>query len=57
VRRRHRQHRRGRAQRGTTLELDLDAAALERIEAAVPPDAASGARYPEPQKAQLDSEA
>ena len=39
------------------LELDLDAAALERIEAAVPPGAASGTRYPEPQMAHLDSEA
>jgi aryl-alcohol dehydrogenase-like predicted oxidoreductase len=39
------------------LELDLDAAALERIEAAVPSGAASGTRYPEPQMAQLDSEA
>ncbi len=38
------------------LEVDLDPADLERIEAAVPRDAAAGARYPEPQMAHLDSE-
>ena len=37
-----------------TLELSDDDVA--RIEAAVPHDAAAGARYPEPQMAQLDSE-
>jgi aryl-alcohol dehydrogenase-like predicted oxidoreductase len=39
-----------------TLELELTGADLERIEEAVPPGAASGDRYPEPQMAQLDSE-
>jgi aryl-alcohol dehydrogenase-like predicted oxidoreductase len=38
------------------LDVELGAADLERIEAAVPRDAAAGARYPEPQMAHLDSE-
>jgi aryl-alcohol dehydrogenase-like predicted oxidoreductase len=38
------------------LEHPLDAAALERIEQAVPADAAAGERYPEAQLAHLDSE-
>jgi aryl-alcohol dehydrogenase-like predicted oxidoreductase len=38
------------------LEVKLDAADLERIEAAIPPGAAAGERYPEPQMAHLDSE-
>jgi aryl-alcohol dehydrogenase-like predicted oxidoreductase len=38
------------------LELHLDADEAERIEQAVPADAAAGERYPEPQMAQLDSE-
>jgi aryl-alcohol dehydrogenase-like predicted oxidoreductase len=38
------------------LELELDADDLERIERAVPADAAAGDRYPEQQMAQLDSE-
>jgi aryl-alcohol dehydrogenase-like predicted oxidoreductase len=38
------------------LDLALDAGDLERIEAAVPPDAIAGARYPEAQMAHLDSE-
>jgi aryl-alcohol dehydrogenase-like predicted oxidoreductase len=38
------------------LELELTGADLERIEEAVPPGAAAGDRYPEPQMAQLDSE-
>jgi aryl-alcohol dehydrogenase-like predicted oxidoreductase len=36
--------------------LELDAAALAGIEAAVPPAAAAGDRYPEPQMAALDRE-
>jgi pyridoxine 4-dehydrogenase len=38
------------------LELELSAEDLERIERAMPADAAAGARYPEPQMAVLDSE-
>ena len=38
------------------LDVELDAADLERIEAAVPPGAAAGARYDERQMAHLDSE-
>jgi aryl-alcohol dehydrogenase-like predicted oxidoreductase len=38
------------------LDLELDAADLARIEAALPPDAAAGARYPEFAMAELDSE-
>jgi len=38
------------------LELELTEADMERIEEAVPPDAAAGARYPEAQMAHLDSE-
>jgi aryl-alcohol dehydrogenase-like predicted oxidoreductase len=38
------------------LELTLDSDDLARIEQAVPADAIAGARYPEPQMAQLDSE-
>jgi aryl-alcohol dehydrogenase-like predicted oxidoreductase len=38
------------------LELQLTAEDLDRIESAVPADAAAGDRYPEPQMAQLDSE-
>lgn len=38
------------------LELDLSDAELAQIEQAAPPDAAVGARYGEPQMAQLDSE-
>jgi aryl-alcohol dehydrogenase-like predicted oxidoreductase len=38
------------------LELTLGADELERIEQAVPAEAAAGARYPEPQMAHLDSE-
>ena len=38
------------------LELDLTEADLDRIEDAVPADAAAGARYPEPQMVHLDSE-
>lgn len=36
--------------------LTLDAAALARVEAAVPRGAAAGARYPEAQLAHMDSE-
>jgi aryl-alcohol dehydrogenase-like predicted oxidoreductase len=39
------------------LELQLDAEQLASIEAAVPPGAATGERYPEAQMAMLDSEA
>jgi aryl-alcohol dehydrogenase-like predicted oxidoreductase len=38
------------------LELELTEEEMERIEEAVPPDAAAGARYPEAQMAHLDSE-
>jgi aryl-alcohol dehydrogenase-like predicted oxidoreductase len=38
------------------LELELSPSDLQRIEAAVPPDAIAGARYPEAQMAHLDSE-
>jgi aryl-alcohol dehydrogenase-like predicted oxidoreductase len=38
------------------LDLELDAAALDRIESAVPRDAAAGERYAAPQMAMLDSE-
>ena len=38
------------------LELELSEADLERIEDAVPPDAAAGDRYAAPQMAMLDSE-
>ncbi|MFI8964876.1 aldo/keto reductase [Streptomyces sp. NPDC053493] len=38
------------------LDVTLDAADLAAIEAAVPADAAAGARYPEAQMAHLDSE-
>ncbi|HWF36466.1 MAG TPA: aldo/keto reductase [Solirubrobacteraceae bacterium] len=38
------------------LDLDLSEADLEQIEEAVPPGAAAGERYPEPQMAHLDSE-
>jgi aryl-alcohol dehydrogenase-like predicted oxidoreductase len=38
------------------LDVQLDAAALERIESAVPRDAAAGDRYAAPQMAMLDSE-
>ena len=38
------------------LEVELSADDLERIEAAVPPDAAAGDRYGAPQMADLDSE-
>jgi aryl-alcohol dehydrogenase-like predicted oxidoreductase len=38
------------------LDVELDAADLARIEAAVPPGAAAGARYDERQMAHLDSE-
>jgi aryl-alcohol dehydrogenase-like predicted oxidoreductase len=38
------------------LELELTPEQLERVEAAVPPGAAAGERYPEPQMAHLDSE-
>jgi aryl-alcohol dehydrogenase-like predicted oxidoreductase len=38
------------------LELNLSREDLERIEQAIPPDAAAGTRYPEPQMAHLDSE-
>ncbi|MCX2179737.1 aldo/keto reductase [Streptomyces sp. SKN60] len=38
------------------LDVTLDAADLTAIEAAVPADAAAGARYPEAQMAHLDSE-
>lgn len=38
------------------LDVRLDAADLARIEAAVPADAVSGARYPDQQMATLDSE-
>ena len=38
------------------LDLDLTADDLARIERAVPPGAAAGDRYPEPQMAYLDSE-
>jgi aryl-alcohol dehydrogenase-like predicted oxidoreductase len=38
------------------LDVELSAGELERIEAAVPPGAAAGSRYPEPAMAQLDSE-
>ena len=38
------------------LELELDAADLKQLERAIPPDAAAGDRYPEPQMAHLDSE-
>jgi aryl-alcohol dehydrogenase-like predicted oxidoreductase len=37
-------------------ELALSEADLDQIERAVPPDAAAGERYPEPQMAHLDSE-
>jgi aryl-alcohol dehydrogenase-like predicted oxidoreductase len=39
------------------LELNLDAAAMARIDAAVAPDVTAGARYDAPQMAHLDSEA
>ena len=38
------------------LDVELDDDDLARIEDAVPADAAAGARYAEPQMAQLDSE-
>jgi aryl-alcohol dehydrogenase-like predicted oxidoreductase len=38
------------------LELELSQAQLERIEAAVPPEAVAGSRYAEAQMAHLDSE-
>jgi aryl-alcohol dehydrogenase-like predicted oxidoreductase len=38
------------------LSPELSDGELARIEAAIPADAAAGARYPEPQMAQLDSE-
>ena len=38
------------------LDLELTSADLERIEGAVPPDAAAGDRYAAPQMAMLDSE-
>jgi aryl-alcohol dehydrogenase-like predicted oxidoreductase len=38
------------------LDVELSAEDLERIERAVPPDAAAGARYDERQMAHLDSE-
>ncbi len=38
------------------LEVELDAAERAELEAAVPPDAVAGARYPEAQMAHLDSE-
>ena len=38
------------------LEIRLVPEELERIEQAIPADAAAGERYPEPQMAQLDSE-
>jgi len=38
------------------LDVELDAADRERIETAVPPGAAAGARYDERQMAHLDSE-
>jgi aryl-alcohol dehydrogenase-like predicted oxidoreductase len=38
------------------LEVELSGDDLAKIEAAVPPGAAAGARYPEPQMATLDSE-
>jgi aryl-alcohol dehydrogenase-like predicted oxidoreductase len=38
------------------LAVELTEEDLERIEEAVPPDAAAGDRYPEPQMAHLDSE-
>ena len=38
------------------LSVRLDDAQLSALEAAIPPDAAAGARYPEPQMAALDSE-
>ncbi len=38
------------------LTLKLSAADLEEIERTMPADAAAGARYPEPQMSQLDSE-
>ncbi len=37
-------------------QLTLDAGDLEALERAIPPDAAAGDRYPEPQMATLDSE-
>ncbi|MFC7735839.1 aldo/keto reductase [Roseomonas sp. GCM10028921] len=39
------------------LDIRLDEAALAGIEAAIPPGAAAGARYPEAQLAHMDSEA
>jgi aryl-alcohol dehydrogenase-like predicted oxidoreductase len=39
------------------MDLRLDDAALAAIEAAIPPGAAAGARYPEAQLAHMDSEA
>ena len=38
------------------MDLELDAAALDAVEAAVPPDAVAGTRYAAPQMATLDSE-
>jgi aryl-alcohol dehydrogenase-like predicted oxidoreductase len=38
------------------LEIELSAGDLDRMEQAVPPDAAAGERYPEQQMAHLDSE-
>ena len=38
------------------LDLELDAGAIERMEAAIPPGAAAGDRYPAAQMAMLDSE-
>jgi aryl-alcohol dehydrogenase-like predicted oxidoreductase len=38
------------------LEVELDDEDVAALEAAVPADAARGARYPEPQMAVLDSE-
>jgi aryl-alcohol dehydrogenase-like predicted oxidoreductase len=38
------------------LDVQLSDEDLERIEQAVPRDAAAGSRYPEPQMATLDSE-
>lgn len=38
------------------VELKLDADAIAEIEAAIPPDAAAGTRYPEAMMAHLDSE-
>ena len=38
------------------LEVELSSEDLERIERAIPPDAAAGDRYAPPQMATLDSE-